>query len=56
VTVEEIVQARQLAEVFGNRAVAKRIAELAAQAADDPDPEVAELGRQLRKAIGPLAQ
>jgi hypothetical protein len=55
VTVEELVQARQLGEVFGTRALAKRIAELAAQAADDSDPEVAKLGRQLRKAIGPLA-
>jgi hypothetical protein len=55
VTVEEIVQARQLAEVFGTRAVAKRIAELAAQAADDPDPEVAAWERQLRKPIGALA-
>jgi hypothetical protein len=44
-----------LAEVFGTRAVAKRISELAAQAADDPDPEVAALGRQWRKAIDPLA-
>jgi hypothetical protein len=40
-TVEEIVPARQLAEVFVTRAVAKRIAGRAAQASHGPDPEVA---------------